>query len=44
MWHIKLSNINEEQFEVIQNVISEKIYFKSFQIKEHEHKEYYLVL
>ncbi|MCG3674316.1 hypothetical protein L5F46_05940 [Aliarcobacter butzleri] len=44
MWHIKLSNINEEQFEVLQNVISEKIYFKSFQIKEHEYKEYYLIL
>jgi len=44
VWHIKLSNMNEEQFEVMQNVIGEKIYFKSFQIKEHEYKEYYLIL
>jgi len=44
VWHIKLSNMGEEQFEVMQNVIGEKIYFKSFQIKEHEYKEYYLIL
>lgn len=44
MWHIKLSNIDEEQFEVIENVISKRIYFKSFQIEEHEYREYYLIL
>jgi hypothetical protein len=44
MWHIKLSNVNKKQFEVIRNLIGDKIYFKKFQINGHEYKEYYLIL
>lgn len=39
-WHIKLNNIDEEQFKALQDIANEKIYFKSFSV----HKEYYLIL
>ena len=44
MWHVKLNNINEAQFDVIKYVINDRIYCKPYQIDEDTYKEYYLVL
>lgn len=43
MWHVKLNNIDEKQFEIIKSLINDKIYSKSYNINDQEYKEYYFI-
>ena len=44
MWHIKLNNINKNQFKLIKNIINDKIYIKEITIYHQIYEEYYLIL